>query len=226
MRVRLSTTLCSVALAAAITAPVSYADTVLELFTSQSCSSCPPADALLGEWASKPGVLALSMHVDYWDRLGWKDPYSSPGYTARQRRYAGLLRDDGVYTPEMVVNGRTGVVGSDRRAVAAAVASDAGPQIPLRVFHDGDGVAVEVGAGAGIATLLVVGFDPMHVTRIGGGENGGRTLNEFNVVRSLMPAGSWTGPAMRVVLAKPAGERIAALLQRQDGSIIGAASLP
>ena len=181
---------------------------------------------MLGEWASQPGVLALSMHVDYWDRLGWKDPYSSPAFTARQRHYASLLADDGVYTPEMVINGRAGVVGSDRSAVSHAVASGAGPSIALRLSRDGDSIVAEAGAGAGPATLVVVGFDARHTTRIGGGENGGRILTEFNVVRSLVPAGSWTGLPMRSVVAKPLGERAAAFLQRADGTIIGAASLP
>ena len=202
------------------------AETVLELFTSQSCSSCPPAEALLAELASQPGVLALGLHVDYWDRLGWKDPYSSAGYTARQRRYAALLDDDSIYTPELVVNGRTGVVGSDRRAVASAItASQAGPQVPLHLTRDGAGLVADAGTGAGSAVLMLVGFDPHRVTRVGGGENGGRTLEETNIVRSLSPAGDWTGSAMHIALQKPPGERFAVFLQRLDGQIIGAATL-
>ncbi len=203
------------------------ADTVLELFTSQSCSSCPPADALLGELASQPGVLALALHVDYWDRLGWKDPYSSAAYTARQRHYAALLNDDSIYTPELVVDGRSGVVGSDRPAVASVIATaKAQPQVALRVSRSAAGIVVDAPSGPGPATLMLAGYDPHHITRVGGGENGGRTLEETNIVRALAPAGTWTGAATQFTLAKPAGERAAVFLQRADGRIIGAAILP
>ncbi len=217
------------ALGAALTLSPAFAqaDTVVELFTSQSCSSCPPADALLGELATRPGVLALALHVDYWNRLGWKDPYSSAAYTSRQRQYAALLQDEGVYTPELVVNGSQGVVGSDRAAVAAAMLAGRGsPQIGVRLRREGDGLVVEADAGAGQATMFLAGYDPRHETRVGGGENGGRTLVETNVVRSLTAAGEWSGAPIRLALAKPQGERAAAFLQRADGRIIGAASLP
>ena len=214
--------------AALLTGPtLARGETVLELFTSQSCSSCPPADQLLGELANQPGVLALGLHVDYWDRLGWKDPYSSAAYTGRQRRYAKLLNDDSIYTPELVVNGAVGVVGSDRRAVAAALAAEqASPRVPLKLGREGAGLAVDTGIGTGPATVMLAGYDARHVTRVGGGENGGRTLEESNVVRSLEPVGAWSGAALHVVLPKPPGERAAVFLQRADGRIIGAAVLP
>ena len=202
------------------------ADTVVELFTSQSCSSCPPADALLAELAAQPGVLALGLHVDYWNRLGWRDPYSSAAFTGRQRRYASLLQDESIYTPELVVDGSRGVVGSDRAAVAAAMRAAAGPKVGMRLRHDGAGLVVEADAGAGPATLFLAGYDPHHETRVGGGENGGRTLSEANVVRSLAAAGEWSGAPLRLAVAQPQGERVAAFLQRADGRIIGAASLP
>src|SRR6516162_11255938 len=94
---------------------------MVELFTSEGCSSCPPADALLTELAGRPDVLALSFHVDYWDRLGWKDPFSSPAATERQQRYAELLRLATVYTPQMVVDGKWQAVGSDHAEVKRAL---------------------------------------------------------------------------------------------------------
>jgi hypothetical protein len=202
---------------------------VLELFTSQSCSSCPPAEALLGRLATEPDVLALSLHVDYWNRTGWRDRYSDIGATDRQRAYAARLGQDDVYTPELVVDGAAGLVGSDQAAVQAAVAAarrlpDAGP--PLAATRDGSALRVRVGAGTGRATVLLVGFDAHHDTAIGGGENAGRTLAETNVVRSLAAAGVWNGPALDLRLAWPRGERAAVLLQQADGRILAAAAIP
>ena len=204
------------------------APVVVELFTSQSCSSCPPADALLAELSrTRPDILALDFHVTYWNRLGWKDPYSLPQATERQRRYAGLLGQEGMYTPQLVAGGRHQAVGSDRRAVLAAIAAAASDTaVPLRLARDAAGLVLDVGTGPGAGTLLLVGFDPAHTTRVAGGENGGRTLTEVNIVRSLVPAGPWHGAAATLHAPQPAGERTAALLQGDDGRILAAAVLP
>jgi hypothetical protein len=202
---------------------------VVELFTSQSCSSCPPADALLAELSrTRPDILALDFHVTYWDRLGWKDPYSLSQATGRQRSYAGHFGSDGVYTPQLVAGGRHQAVGSDRAAVLAAIAAAAadGPAATLRLERTGAGLALEAGAGQGTGQLLLVGFDPAHTTRVAGGENGGRTLTEVNVVRSIIPAGPWRGEAVSLHAAVPAGERTALLLQADDGKVLAAAVLP
>ena len=202
------------------------APVVVELFTSQSCSSCPPADAILRELAQRPGVLALDLHVDYWNYLGWRDPYSSAAFTRRQRDYSSLLGDHEVYTPELVVAGHIGVVGSDRSAVEAALASaSSDPQIALTLTRDGNSLIAEAPDGHGTATLWLAGYDPAHETRIGGGENGGRRLAEANVVRSLSPVGIWSGARLRTRLATPIGECAAVFLQAADGRIIGAALL-
>ena len=201
---------------------------VAELFTSQSCSSCPPADALLEELAGRrPDVLALSYHVTYWNRLGWRDRFSLPEATERQRRYAATLGHGQVYTPQLVVQGRRDVVGSDRGAVLGAIASaaaDPGQAVAMAVAPSGAAVVVEAGAGSGAGTVVLLGYDRRQVTPVGGGENRGRTLAHANVVRGLAAIGEWRGRPMRAGGARPEGEHVAVLLQAADGAILGAAS--
>jgi hypothetical protein len=200
---------------------------VVELFTSQGCSSCPPADAFLTDLArQRRDVLPLAFHVTYWDSLGWKDPYSLDAATARQRDYAHHLNDDGVYTPQMVVDGATGFVGSSRSQGMSAIAAAAHKPVAVALARDGQTLAITVGTGTGRAQMLLVGFDPSHETHVGRGENGGRTLTETNIVRSLTPIGTWTGSAVALRQLPPAGEGFAVLLQAEDGRIIGAARLP
>lgn len=202
---------------------------VLELFTSEGCSSCPPADALLVELAANhPDLLPLAFHVTYWNALGWHDPYSFDAATRRQSDYADALHQDSVYTPELVIEGRRGVVGSDRQAVGAAIAAArnaATAPLGLRLHRDLSGVAIEVGPGTETGTLWLVGFDPQHRTAIGRGENDGRTLLEANIVRSLAPAAAWAGAPLHVQAALPAGEQYAAFLQAPDGRILDAARM-
>ena len=199
--------------------------TVVELFTSQGCSSCPPADALLAELAAgDPGVLPLGMHVTYWDRLGWKDPFSLPAATERQHAASARAGLDHVYTPQVVVDGVRQGVGSDAREVRrliAAARSERREGVAVNVLATDAGVVVTAGAGAGRGTLLVVGFDARHVTAVGRGENGGRTLTEVNVVRAIVPAGAWSGGAVSFAVPRPAGEKVAVLLQAADGRILG-----
>ena len=202
---------------------------VVELFTSQGCSSCPPADAALAELAKDASILPLGLHVTYWDRLGWKDPYSLPAATERQRAASARLGLDTVYTPQMLIDGRFDAVGSDRRAVAAALAAaraDRGTEVPLSIAPEGGGVRVRLGAGAGQGTVLLVGFDARHTTPVRAGENGGRTLTEVNVVRAIAPVATWAGQAAELSAARPAGERVAVLLQSKDGRMLATAVLP
>ena len=200
--------------------------TLLELFTSQSCSSCPPADALLGALKeSSADVLPLSMHVTYWNGAGWNDPYSLPQATARQRAYAASLRSE-VFTPELVIDGHAFAVGSDRAAVLAAITAArrlqaSGPSLALHAAPGG--MTAAIGAGAGEADLLLIGYDPAHTTHIAGGENGGVELHETNVVRSLRVIAHWTGAALHLAFAPPAGQVAALILQRADGTILAAA---
>jgi hypothetical protein len=160
------------------------APVVLELFTSQGCSSCPPADALLGELVRRPGVIGLAWHVDYWNRLGWPDPFASREWTERQRAYARRLRTE-VYTPALVANGAVMVVGSDRRAVETAM-RDAPPLVvPASLRREGGRLQAMFGTLPAGASLSLAVYDPEHVTAIRAGENGGRRLREFRIVRSL-----------------------------------------
>jgi hypothetical protein len=202
---------------------------VVELFTSEGCSSCPPADALLAELAGRPDVLALSFHVDYWDRLGWKDPFSSPDATRRQHGYADLLGLATVYTPQMVVDGGWQAVGSDRGEVEQALGSarrnhDDVP-IALAVDHGQAQITLGQGGDGVAATLLLVGFDRRHVTAVSRGENSGRTLSHIDVVRSIDEVAQFDGRAraLKVPIRVPC-DRVAAILQAGDGRVIGVAT--
>jgi len=199
---------------------------VVELFTSQGCSSCPPADAYLSELSQqRSDVLPLAFHVTYWNSLGWKDPFSMDLATERQAQYARRF-GDGSYTPEMVVDGKASFVGSDRSSAEAAIqkAKDAdSTSATVSAVRKGNAISVSIGAGSGNARVLLVGYDPQHVTAIGRGENGGRTLKESNIVRSLQSVGQWTGKAASFDQQVPAGEKTAVLLEAPDGRIIGAA---
>jgi hypothetical protein len=199
---------------------------VLELFTSQGCSSCPPADALLGQLAHEPGIIALAWHVDYWNGLGWHDPYSSALATERQQRYAARLNEE-VYTPALVVNGARIVVGSDKPAVREAIGTAGGLSVPVTLHRDGAATIAEIGAAGAPVSALLATYDPAHATQIGAGENGGRKLVEYRIVREATPLGTWSGDAWRITLPAIAPDRGAVLLvQGADLRIIGATDLP
>jgi hypothetical protein len=199
---------------------------VVELFTSEGCSSCPPADRLLTELARRPGVLALGFHVTYWNSLGWRDPWSLDAATSRQQDYAAILHAEDIYTPQLVVDGRQALVGSDAQGADGAIRRARPAQaVALTLASDPGGIAITTGAGAGEGALLLIGYDPAHITAIGRGENAGRTLAEADIVRSVTPAAAWRGTASRVLLPRPAGERLAAILQAPDGRILAVATL-
>lgn len=202
---------------------------VVELFTSQGCSYCPPADAILAELArDRPELLALSFHVTYWNNLGWQDPFSFAAATERQQRYVALAVGPQVYTPAMVVDGRHDVIGSDRAGIEKTLArasAEAAAAAPVDIARAGGSLIITVGAGTGHGTILLLGYDRRHQTRIGRGENSGRTLLEANIVRSMTVAGSWTGQAMHLHVATPPGEDFAVLVQAEDGRMLGASRL-
>ena len=200
---------------------------VVELFTSQGCSSCPPANAYLNELSrGRRDVLALAFHVTYWDRLGWKDPFSMEAATDRQAVY-GRRFGDGSYTPEIVVDGAASAVGSDRGAVGSAIdnAKRGQTAAAVNVTKNGEQVSIEVGAGSGQGKILLIGFDHEHTTAIHRGENSGRTLTEANVVRSIRSVGQWSGAALRLTERFPEGQDAAVVIEAPGGRIVGAARL-
>ena len=198
---------------------------VVELFTSEGCSSCPPADAFLTDLArGRRDVLPLAFHVTYWNSLGWRDPYSLDAATSRQSQY-GSRFGDGSYTPEMVVDGQKGLVGSERGEAEAAIASAERQDRTAASVHlsrQGGRVSITVGAGSGSGRILLVGFDPEHRTAVGRGENSGRTLTESNIVRSIRSVGQWTGAPLTLDEDAPAGQEVAVLMEAPGGAIIGA----
>jgi hypothetical protein len=216
--------------------PASAADSpvVVELFSSQGCSSCPPADAFLAELRRLPHVLALTLHVDYWDYLGWKDTLATPEFSQRQYDYAKARGDMDVYTPQLIVNGERHFVGSARDKVLAAVEAARKTPMPIAVSLDRNDkeIVVEVGAGEGHgdATLWLMPIMPVIKVKILKGEIAGHEIEYHNVVRKILPGGMWSGKASRFVLPTdgvmpPDCTACVALLQKgKVGPILGAAA--
>jgi len=196
-----------------------------ELFTSQGCSSCPPADLLLGQLARQPSVVALAWHVDYWNSLGWADPFSSRLATDRQRAYAARL-GEAVYTPALVVGGARMVVGSDGPAIDAALATLPPPPVEVAIALGNDGLTASVAAAGRPVTALAALYDPQRETAVGRGENTGRRLTEYRIVRAAHPLGAWDGGARTLSLPDvPAGQGIAVLVQDDRLRVVGVADL-
>lgn len=225
MRRLLSSTVVAAATIVAGTAFAADAKhpTVVELYQSQGCSSCPPAAANVNALAGRPDILALSFGVTYWDDLGWKDSFASPQFTARQWDYARGLNHANVATPQVVINGRSDIIGNDRSSLDAAIAradrGTGGPDLDIV----GDKLTV---GGSGQGDVWLVRYDP-RITNVAvkRGENRGRTLPHRNVVRQLVKLGPWTGKPAIFVLppATDAGLATAAFVQaRPGGPIIGA----
>ena len=199
---------------------------VVELYTSQGCSSCPPANAAVAAISARPEILALSFGVTYWDDLGWKDTFAQRKFTDRQWDYARGLRHDNVATPQVVVNGRLDTVGQSvgdiDQALRRAVLPAGGPQVTLTAAS-----AMLAGAAPKhAADVWLVRYDPNVVqVPIKRGENGGKTLPHKNVVKELTRLGDWTGgPKSFPVPAAPAGLKTAVLLQAGPGGPILAAA--
>ncbi len=209
--------------------------TVVELYTSQGCSSCPPADAYLGKLAARDDILALSLHVDYWDYIGWKDPYADPEHTIRQRTFAVKFSQRYVYTPQMVIQGAFQVVGSNAQEIEEAIDKAKGfAQVPIKLTDDQGTLRVELPQQAAQQEkgedirVFAVFFDKVHHTKIKRGENAGEQLANYNVVRSFEEIGNWSGDAQSITFTnkKAVGDSSAVILQSYlSGKIIGAARL-
>lgn len=217
-------------LALLLSSVAAFAETrpaVVELFTSQGCSSCPPADALLGELAKRRDIVALGFHITYWDGAAWRDPFSRPQSTERQIAYDRRLTGGQVYTPQMVIDGTEDAVGSDRATVLAALAK-AKPLALAPVAFAADRHSVEIGAGAApaAANVLLVRYALSRTTQVKGGENAARTLTDANGVTALTTLGVWNGKTASYPIDPPGdGEGLAVLVQAADGRIFGAAAV-
>ena len=202
----------SLGLAAFIAAntPAMAASSVVELFTSQGCSSCPPADAIAGKLTSRSGVIVLSMPVDYWDYLGWKDTFAQHAFSERQRLYARERGDGQVYTPQVVVNGLQHAVGSEPDSIDAALAATAaklrGKQVPIKLIPDASGLTIELGdapkgTSAAKADVVLADYKSSASVQIGRGENGGHKVTYYHIVRKLTSVGAWDGTAQSIHVA-------------------------
>ena len=202
LRTRLVDAALAVAVASVSLSASAQTRAVLELFTSQGCSSCPPADKLLGELAADPNIVALSLPIDYWDYLGWKDTLADSRHTARQRAYSRVRGDHEVYTPQIVVNGSLHALGSDREAVEAAIAkSRENPTtlaLPVTVSTADGHLAVGVPDGKNMrlpAEIWVAGLARAVTVAIKRGENKGKTITYHNVARRWLKVDDWKGTA-------------------------------
>jgi len=173
---------------------------VVELFTSQGCSSCPPADQIIGELAKDPSVIALSLPIDYWDYLGWKDTLADSRFSARQKAYSHVRGEREVYTPQVVVNGSAHVIGSDLAGIESAIddTKKAGGvmSVPVSLTVSGKQINVSVaasGEGPAHGEVWICSISKAVPISIGRGENRGREITYHNVVRNLLKVGDWNG---------------------------------
>jgi hypothetical protein len=243
MASRLTLTLAALGLAALLQPALADPPrAVVELFTSQGCSSCPPADELLSEYSRQPDIIALSLPVNYWDYLGWKDTLAHVAFTERQKAYAHSRSDRQVFTPQMIVNGKKSCIGSDREQIEKAIqaTSKGRKTLPVNItVNEQNGtvtIAVEetpdtTQRAAELWVLPVLRTKTVPIER---GENRGKTITYANVVRGLNRVGEWLGGSARFQVpletARSGGDAYVVLLQSTDaarpGTILGAAKGP
>ncbi|MBT8418794.1 MAG: DUF1223 domain-containing protein [Silicimonas sp.] len=203
---------------------------VVELFTSQGCSSCPPADKILGELAKRDDIIALALHVDYWDYIGWKDKFANPSFTKRQRAYAHANGGRTIYTPQMIVAGQDHVVGTKPMELMRRIDAHADAAEKVRVSLTRRGNQIEIvarprGRLPSQIVVQLVTYIPEQTVQIRRGENAGRTLSYHNIVRDWIIVGNWNGQGeYRASLTVALGTPVAVLVQEAGaGPILGAA---
>ena len=210
--------------------PILPRPAVVELFTSQGCSSCPPAEAVLGKLAVRPDVIALAFHVDYWDNEAWHDRYSIPQAVPRQASYVRGLGLSTAFTPQVVIDGRASLVGSNERQILGALPGSS-DSVPIALKFAGGAVTIELPEATPMnCDVNLAAYLSSASTAVGGGENSGRTLREYNIVRQFTTLAAWTGSPRRISVPRaslPAdADRVAVLLQQRDqGRIVGAAAI-
>jgi len=205
---------------------------VVELFTSQGCSSCPPADEILGELAKEDNVIALALHVDYWDYIGWKDQFAQSKFTNRQRDYARAAGERTIYTPQMIIGGKDHVIGSRPMLIAKLLSEHAArtPAVNVQLKRQGTTVTIEADSVANLrraAAVQLVTYRPNATVDIGRGENAGRRITYHNIVQEWIDIGSWNGDGTFKANAEvPADVPFVVLVQSgTDGVMLGAAQL-
>ncbi len=203
---------------------------VVELYTSQGCSSCPPADALLATLTQQPGVIPLALHVDYWDYIGWKDKFAHPGFTDRQRAYAKAEGAKMIYTPQMIIGGVDRVVGHEPAVVAQAIMRQAAKAKPvhLTVEKQGDVLSIRLQADPPLTSgsfVQLVRYMPVSEVEIEAGENAGHKIEYRNIVTSWQKIGDWAGQApAEMVASAPGKDRVVVIVQQSGpGEILAAA---
>ena len=224
---------CSAIWMAMVSFAVADEPVVVELYTSQGCSSCPPADKILAELSQRDDIIALALHVDYWDYIGWKDEFADPAHTVRQRGYSRAAGKRSIYTPQLVVGGIDHVLGARPMKLMEAIEAHRARAKPASVTlrRDSDRVAVSVRATgqmpSGGAVVQVATVTPTATVEIRRGENAGRTLQYHNIVRKLVEIGKWDGRGTyRASIKVPDGVRVVVLVQSStSGPILGAAQL-
>lgn len=205
---------------------------VVELFTSQGCSACPPADEMMGVLAGREDVIALSLHVDYWDYIGWKDEFADPGHAERQRAYAAVSGRRTVYTPEMIVNGVSDIVGAKPMAVATAIEDHKEEPRTVAIVVSRENEEVHIRAQAlssdtGPMVVQMLRYQPKRVSNITRGENAGRTMHYFNVAQDWQVLQSWDGEGpLEINASAPGTHPIVVIVQAENhGPILAAAQV-
>lgn len=205
---------------------------VVEMFTSQGCSSCPPADKVLTGMSGTKDLITLSFPVDYWDYIGWKDTFAQHAFTLRQKAYANTRHDDNVYTPQAVIDGVGQTIGSNAADVRAKLAADRGKGgalcVPTTLTRHDDGLVVNLSAptctAPAAADVWLLKLRARATIKVGRGENAGHALTFSNIVLNMRQIGHWSGSAQTLKVAAPEGDYVV-LVQQGHGAVLGAAKI-